>query len=278
MTTVDQVVQAPALIAARRRAEQIRTHVEDVKGLIVEAYQARDWETLGYANWADYCTDEFGGTIAIPREERGDVVFTLRHAGLSTRAIGAAIGVAHDTVRRDLSGGRDRPPDPVPDLDDEVVDAEIVEEPSPPTQADEPARVTGTDGKSYRKENPPVSKAYRFGEDHDVIAKMAGEGATTRQILAQLGRPAGSEQGLRQYCKRHGIDVHADTVVGKIRRPVADRIIAETVRAAEGAASSLDLIEWVDADPLQFPAWVESLTRSIRALTRMRNTMQELVP
>ncbi len=103
MTTVAQVIAAQPLLDARRRVEQIRTAVEDIKSLIVEAYRARDWETLGYANWGDYCTEEFGGTVAIPREERGDVVFTLRDAGLSTRAIGAAIGVT-DTVMHNNIG------------------------------------------------------------------------------------------------------------------------------------------------------------------------------
>ena len=165
MTTAAQVIAAQPLLDARRRVEQIRTAVEDIKGLIVDAYRARDWETLGYVTWDVYCREEFGGTIAIPREERGDVVFTLRDAGLSTRAIGAAIGVDHVTVVNDLkSGGEYSPPATGPttaDPDDEVVDAEIVEAPdtgTPAQPAPEP-RITGTDGKSYSAVRSPSPTA-----------------------------------------------------------------------------------------------------------------------
>ncbi|MGI8753573.1 MAG: hypothetical protein ACR2MN_14925 [Acidimicrobiales bacterium] len=187
-------------VTARDRVNKIRTHVEDIKTLVVAAYRARDWDVLGYATWAEYCTEEFGGTIAIPREERGDVVFTLRDAGLSTRAIGAAIGVSKDTVRNDLAGGEYSPPAepapagvpapspigwneneirpaPHPD-DDEVVEAEIVGEPEPyqpPAQA-----VTGTDGKTYKaKTDTPAAPRRRPWADAYRDAIRAVEKAAT---------------------------------------------------------------------------------------------------
>lgn len=42
--------------------------------------------------------------LRVPRPERAAVVGTMREAGMSTRAIGSAIGVDDRTVRRELTG------------------------------------------------------------------------------------------------------------------------------------------------------------------------------
>lgn len=108
---------------ARARVQKIRAHVEDVKALIIEAYEGRDWETLRYATWDDYCTAEFGAAIAIPKDERAELVFHLRDHGLSLRAIESATGISKATAARTLASG-------VP--------------------SETPAKTTGTDGKKYK--------------------------------------------------------------------------------------------------------------------------------
>lgn len=97
---------------ARTRVDRIKTGVEVVWTLIVESYQSRDWEALGYATWDEMCTREFGTSrLRLPREERAETVQSLREAGLSLRAISSATGDSYGTVRNALSGEQFCSPD-----------------------------------------------------------------------------------------------------------------------------------------------------------------------
>lgn len=59
---------------------------------------------MGYKTWNDYCVKEFGNQhIAIPREDRNEVVGSLRDAGLSVRAISGATGLGVGTVSRSIT-------------------------------------------------------------------------------------------------------------------------------------------------------------------------------
>lgn len=88
---------------AKRRVDRVKSGVERIWDDLVVLYRERAWFVLGYQSWDALCDAEFGGTrIALPRQQRQDVVCDLREAGMSTRAIAAAVGVAQDTVRRDL--------------------------------------------------------------------------------------------------------------------------------------------------------------------------------
>lgn len=86
---------------ARDLTDRIRGMVGELLPLIVEAYQRRAWVALGYAGWEEYCDAELRG-IRLPIEDRRLVVAGLREDGMSTRAIGAAVGVTHTQVQRDL--------------------------------------------------------------------------------------------------------------------------------------------------------------------------------
>jgi len=127
--------------AAREVTDRIKVGVEAVWHLIAQAYEGRAWAALGYSSWDDYCTREFGTSrLRLPREERQEVVASLRESGLSTRAIAAATGYNDKTVRNDLAAGAENSAP-----GDEVEDAEIVDD-EPPA----PQPVTGTDGKRYQ--------------------------------------------------------------------------------------------------------------------------------
>jgi len=121
--------------------------VEAVWHLISQAYTTRAWSALGYASWDEYCTREFGTSrLRLPREERSEVVSSLRESGLSLRAIAAATGDSLGTVQAESSGVQNRTPAP---------DAE-------PAQS-----ITGTDGKTYQRPEPkrhlsPVPDADEF--------------------------------------------------------------------------------------------------------------------
>ena len=120
---------------ARRITDQIKAGVEAVWHLIEQAYVTRAWSSLGYSSWDDYCTREFGTSrLKLPREERTEVVASLRESGLSIRAIASATGLARNTVRGELR-----------ESDDEV------------GQLDPPTPVAGTDGKTYTPKPRPAA-------------------------------------------------------------------------------------------------------------------------
>lgn len=123
---------------------------------------SRAWSVLGYGSWDEYCTREFGtARLQLPREDRREVVASLRDSGLSTRAIASAVGIDQKTVRNDLA---------------EAPAGEEISSPEPewrPVDPDEiaafgalmttgqhrpPELVTGTDGKTYAPSKPTAPK------------------------------------------------------------------------------------------------------------------------
>lgn len=96
---------------------------------ISTAYAQRDWAALGYESWDAYVNGEYSEhRLKLSPEHRQKAVAELRLAGMSTRAIGSALGVDAKTVRNDLNPGGEN---------------------SPPA-----APVTGADGKSYAPSRP----------------------------------------------------------------------------------------------------------------------------
>ncbi|MGV9891703.1 hypothetical protein [Streptomyces sp. NPDC003395] len=98
---------------ARTLTDRIKVAVEGTWLLIQEAYTSRAWAALGYATWDAYCNAEFGtARLRLPREERQEVVASLRESGMSLRAISSATGTSPATVMRD-SRVSDETPDVV---------------------------------------------------------------------------------------------------------------------------------------------------------------------
>lgn len=89
---------------AKRRVDRVKSGVERIWDDLVVLYRERAWSVLGYQSWDALCDAEFGGTrIALPRQQRQEVVCDLRGAGMSTRAIAAAVGLSKNTVTADLA-------------------------------------------------------------------------------------------------------------------------------------------------------------------------------
>lgn len=160
-----------APVDARALTDRIKVGVEAVWELIKQAYTQRAWSALGYSSWDDYCTREFGtARLRLPREERAEVVSSLRDSGLSLRAIAAATGISHEEARRSLPPVTNVTPDPEV-AEDALAEELIAAEPpggltdESPGQTDrvaealarargaakpaEPAPVIGVDGKRY---------------------------------------------------------------------------------------------------------------------------------
>ncbi len=116
---------------ARSLTDNIIGRVVDLLPLIKQAYDQRADRALGYPTWHDYCTSELKG-LRVPLADRPAMVAELRETGMSTRAIGSALGTSAATVTRDLAA----------------------------VSSETPQRVTGIDGQSYSPTRPePTSVA-----------------------------------------------------------------------------------------------------------------------
>jgi hypothetical protein len=125
-----EIVEADMTVEeAQRVTEAIRGHLSDAWELIGDAYHRRAWVAMCYESWDAYCLGEFGDArLRIPREERPELVCSLRQSGMSIRAIASATGVSKNTVASDVS------------------------------QIGTPASVTGTDGRVYPAKPRPKPK------------------------------------------------------------------------------------------------------------------------
>lgn len=140
--------------AAALRASTIRIgigrFVDIVVPEILAAWAQRDWVALGYDSWEAYVEGELGvDRLKLTRESRRAAIAVFRVAGMSTRAIGAALDVDQSTVVRDL-----------PSLDSDA----------------SPETVTGTDGRTYPATQPAAdrepeddfgNKRSDYGDDDD---------------------------------------------------------------------------------------------------------------
>lgn len=95
---------------ATELVDSIKRHVGVVWRNVERAYLGRAWLALGFDSWDDMCDAEFDARIPLPREQRQEVVGSLRDAGMSTRAIASALGVNDKTVRNDLAGAEKSAP------------------------------------------------------------------------------------------------------------------------------------------------------------------------
>jgi len=175
---------------ARVLTEQIKTSVSTAWNLIAEAYTSRAWAALGYDGWDAYVTAEFGvSRLALPKEERREVVASLRDAGLSTRAIAKATGISHQTAANDLAAGVKNltpRPEPWPESSDEPTDDGHTVDYGPPDAEPEPPAptlITGIDGKTYQPKPKPAPLTDDQQEELDLAA---GDKRTAAYVVKVL--------------------------------------------------------------------------------------------
>jgi len=103
---VSRVPVAGDYLMDRQRAEELlgdlrRSGEVFIVGM-VEMWRGQGWLALGYSSWDDLCDSELRGMrVNLPIESRREVVAELTDEGMSTRAIGSALGVSEETARRD---------------------------------------------------------------------------------------------------------------------------------------------------------------------------------
>ena|SRR6266568_2275125 len=99
----------PQTTAAKERADAIRSGIDataaalqEVPRLVIEAYKADDWRTLGYESWQDYVSGEFGTSLLkLDKATRKTWTLSLKEAGMSTREIAPVTNVSQMQVSRD---------------------------------------------------------------------------------------------------------------------------------------------------------------------------------
>jgi hypothetical protein len=240
-----QAVEAATVTAgqARELTDRIKVAVDGTWLLIQEAYTSRAWAALGYRTWDDYCTREFGTSrLRLPREERQEVVASLREIGMSVRAIAAATGEPRSTVSDVVSGVRSRTPElrtqewdaafRENDTDPDQLDDEEYAVLTQPTSGDhgivpEPPRpVTGTDGKHYPAQQPartPVRQA--------LPPQFKTVGAELTRVTARIER------------------LQVDDRFQGLRGAIAAQCLPEVRRAAEVLRGLLSDLGHEDGDP-----------------------------
>lgn len=315
MTLVDQ--RPPVAPLSEPQARELTDSIAKTSAFLWDqvalAYEGRAWAALGYSSWDNYCAVEFDGArLRLPREERTMVVGSLSDAGLSTRAIAAALGVSKNTVTADLAEVSQFG---TPDPDDVIADAEIVDV----GEITHRPTVTGVDGKTYPKTKgttpkPPAERAEeirnlvalgldsrQIADDlgmsatyvqdvarrHGVVlpdsvagkelrweraAEMAATGHTSQQIADDLGVSA---EHVRKECRERDIEIPADALIGRSRNLSSTRIVDASVRAVDGIGILFPQIDFTQLHPEDVKGWLPILDESIRSLTTLRNQLRK---
>lgn len=192
---------------ARALTDRIKVGVEAVWELIKQAYTERAWDALGYSSWDDYCTREFGTSrLRLPREERAEVVSSLRESGLSIRAIASATGMGKQTVQNELRSGvlaedtslsdsepaaaeQDLPPLPENYMSINAGDQfreDAQEEWEPAAESGlgpAPKPITGTDGKTY---NPKPAAPGRKSPDKPITKSFDSATYDLKRVVKRV--------------------------------------------------------------------------------------------
>jgi hypothetical protein len=99
------------LMGAALRVREIRKDLatltvawKSLVGHIAQAYDQRDWVTLGYQSWREYVTAEFD-PAHLPRAPKDELAAVVRNLAtaesrMSTRAIADALGISQSTAAR----------------------------------------------------------------------------------------------------------------------------------------------------------------------------------
>lgn len=116
----------------------------------------------------------------------------------------------------------------------------------------------------------PVTRDDRAKE----IARLAEMGYSTRQIAPQIGI---GEDAVHDIERDYSIDIPADRFTKGSRRIDTNRIIQQTVNALEGLAVGLELINPDDIDTDLAATWADSLSQSMKTLSKAYRQIKESV-
>jgi hypothetical protein len=237
---------------ARELTDQIRTGLGTLRELITRAYLGRAWIALGYESWDAYCIREFETSwLRVPREERPEMVTSLRHAGLSIRAIASATGAGVGTIHREIEAGAAARALGVPSgtpaesVDEEQIgDADQIAEEliAADRIAAEPAPIIGTDRKTYRPQRKPAPKPEPIpmqGRPREGYRSRSRDGDTAMMFVLQARSAAlaldtlvGFAKTLDADAKRKVLDKHREDIESCVAKLAA---VVEQFAAVDGS-------------------------------------------
>lgn len=203
-------IALPTQDQARALTDRIKIAVEGTWQLIREAYTSRTWAVLGYDTWDAYCAQEFGeARLKLPREERREVVASMRESGMSYPAIASATGVSVGTAFSAAQAfkteslphrtqGTDGKTYSATLAADEVVDAELVDEPVTPKVKRRPLPEAFTDaGRDLTRAAERLSRLTeddRFARNrettHHQVPELLGALEHTVRLVQAMDLPA----------------------------------------------------------------------------------------
>lgn len=121
-----RVITQADVRASIRRA---RKSLEDAASEIVWQIEMEAWCTLGYSSWTAMREAEYGGAaFMVPSKSRPEIVARIREAGLTQREAAATAGVTEQTIYNDERKARDPKYLGRAQADDDVIDAEVIED------------------------------------------------------------------------------------------------------------------------------------------------------
>lgn len=123
-----------------------------------------------------------------------------------------------------------------------------------------------------RKAKGTIRQGGNRDQRADLIADLAAQGYSSRQMPEHVGI---TEKVVRDIARAYGIDIPADKVVGNTRRINSMHVAEQTVTALEGLVIGVELINYDQIDPARASQWADSLTHSLKALTRFRKQIKE---
>jgi hypothetical protein len=174
---VTDLLQQSDIREAQERANRIRLGIVSYLATlsdICSAWDRRDWQTLGYADWDSYLDGEFSETrLRVPAEHRAKAITELRMAGMSTRAIAATVNLSQSAVTRD------------------------VRQLSQKTQLEQPQTVRGLDGRerpAAQPNKPAPAPAPRAAPDSPPDTQGAAEDREDPQPILSVQDPAAATQ------------------------------------------------------------------------------------
>lgn len=221
---------------------------------VERAHRGRADKALGYPSWDAYSADVLGG-VKIPVADRPAAAAQLRSAGMSTRAIGSALGVSHPTVIKDLrSTGKDLPVEPS-------------------------AKVTSLDGRARPAAQPKPAVSAADLAEFPELEHYADRPAKAAALATQLRGFEPAEQTSRRETLAKVIQAEKDGRLDPRPDPAsdvmakADRLFVAVNEAAQVAEKVGDItaIEAAvaHADPQQIELWREQFTDLAATLVRL---------
>jgi hypothetical protein len=213
-------IALPTHDEARALTDRIKIAVEGTWQLIREAYTSRTWAVLGYDSWDAYCTAEFGeARLRLPREERQEVVASMRESGMSYPAISAAtgmsVGTAHATAQafktESLPRTQGTDGKSYASSEPEVVDAELIDEPARPELPKQKRRPlpeaftdAGRDLTRAAERLARLTEDDRFAKNrentHHQVPELLGALEHTSRLVTAMNLPAaGASEEARRW-------------------------------------------------------------------------------